>query len=96
MFPTFEIFQQVFGDVTANFGAMVINNRVHSKNIADKVFWYKAKDVSKFKLGSTKYHEYHDTQYDNQWNKKLPVFDPSVLASKKRNAIKLIVEKIKE
>ena len=31
---------------------MVINNRIHSKKIEDKVFWYKAKEVPDFKLGS--------------------------------------------
>ena len=38
MFPNFDIFQQVFTEVTENFGCMVINNRIHSKKIEDKVF----------------------------------------------------------
>jgi len=96
MFPTFEIFQQVFSEITQNYGIMVINNRVHSTNIADKVFWYKAKEVSKFSLGSKKYNNYHSQAYDNAWNKKIPVFDPSSLIAKKRNNIKLIIEKVKK
>ena len=36
------MFQQSFLDVTENYGCMVIDNRVHSKDIT-KVFWYKAK-----------------------------------------------------
>ena len=76
MFPSFDIFTQVFNDITEDFGCMVINNRVHSKNITDKVFWYKAKEVPKFKLGSGKYNKFHDNQYDESWNKKLPMFDP--------------------
>ena len=38
MFPSFDIFQQVFSEVTEDYGCMVINNRVHGKNITEKVF----------------------------------------------------------
>ena len=96
MFPTFEIFQQVFADVTEHYGVMVINNRVHSKNIADKVFWYKAKEVDTFKIGCKKYRKFHEKQYDSSWNKKLPIFDPSAMLAKKRNSLRLIVEKVKD
>ena len=51
MFPSFDIFQQVFSDITENYGVMVIDNRGHSKNITDNVFWYKAKQVPSFKVG---------------------------------------------
>lgn len=95
MFPTFEIFQQVFTDVTEDYGVMVINNRIHSKNITDKVFWYKAKDTPSFMVGSHKYLNYHKKCYDRNWNRRLPVFDPASVIAKKRNAISLIVEKIK-
>ena len=95
MFPTFEIFQQVFSDVTQDYGIMVINNRVHSKNIADKVFWYKAKEVPKFKLGCQKYNKHHKSTYDETWNKKLPIFDGSELIAKKKNNVRVIVKKLK-
>ena len=52
MFPSFDIFQQVFTEITDNYGCMVINNRVHSTNITDKVFWYKAKSTPSFTMGS--------------------------------------------
>jgi hypothetical protein len=96
MFPTFEIFQQVFSDVTENYGVMVINNRVHSKNIADKVFWYKAKEVPNFKIGCNKFHRYHKEAYNKDWKKQVPIFDASALIAKKRNAVRVIVEKIKD
>ena len=95
MFPSFDIFQQVFTEVTDNFGCMVINNRVKSKHITDKVFWYKAKDVPDFRLGSRRYKKYHKRKYDKEWNRRLPLFDPAIALSKKRNNIKLIVEKVK-
>jgi hypothetical protein len=95
MFPTFAIFEQVFSEVTENYGMMVIDNRVHSKNITEKVYWYKAKDVPEFTIGNNKYKKYHEQNYDKEWNKKLPMFDPASAIAKKRNNIKLIIEKLK-
>ena len=94
MFPSFDIFQQVFSDITENYGVMVINNRVHSKNITDKVFWYRAKSVPKFKIGSNKFRNFHEKTYDNEWNKRLVVFDPNDLISNKKG-IKVTVDKMK-
>ena len=95
MFPSLDIFKQVFAEVTQNYGVMVINNRVHSTNITDKVFWYKAKVVPKFKLGSNKYIKFHKKHYDSEWNKRLPIFDPSEILAKKRNNIRINVKKVK-
>lgn len=95
MFPTFDIFQQVFTDLTENYGMMVINNRIHSKNITDKVFWYRAKTVPTFKVGSSKFHRFHEEAYDADWNKRLEVFNPDSLMSKKRNTFKIVVDKVK-
>jgi len=95
MFPTFDIFQQVFSEITTDYGCMVINNRIHSTNITDKVFWYKAKPVPDFSIGSDKYAKFHKISYDKEWGKKLTIFDPSSALSKKRNSLKLIVDKIK-
>jgi hypothetical protein len=95
MFPTFDIFQQVFSDITENYGIMVIDNRVHSKNLTDKVFWYKAKNVPTFKIGCNKFHKYHKIAYDKEWNKRLDVFNPLDLVSKRKNSIRVAVEKIK-
>ena len=95
MFPTFDIFQQVFSEITADYGCMVINNRIHSTNITDKVFWYKAKPVPDFHIGSRKYNKYHKRSYDKEWDKRVAVFDPSSALSKKRNSLRLIVDKVK-
>ena len=96
MFPSFDIFQQVFSEVTEDYGCMVINNRVHSKNITEKVFWYKAKPVPEFSIGCNRYNKYHDKNYDNNWKKRLPVFDPRTAMARRRNNFKLVVEKIKK
>jgi hypothetical protein len=93
MFPTFDIFQQVFSELTEDFGCMVINNRIHSKNITDKVFWYKAKPTPSFEIGCKKFLKFHKESYDENWNKKIAVYNPNMMA--KRNSIKLIVDKVK-
>lgn len=94
MFPNFDIFQQVFSDITENYGVMVINNRVHSKNITDKVFWYRAKNVPKFRIGSNKFRKFHEKTYDNEWNKRLVVYDSNELIGNKKG-VKVTVDKVK-
>ena len=95
MFPTFDIFQQVFTDITEDYGILVIDNRIHSKNITDKVFWYKAKKVPSFKLGNKKFHKYHKELYDDNWNNRIELFNPETLIKTKRNSLKVTVDKIK-
>lgn len=88
MFPSFDIFQQVFTEVTDNFGCMVLNNRVKSKFIQEKVFWYKAdKPNSDLKIGSEQFNKFHSKFFDKDWqtNKK-QVFDINEFVTKKKNA----------
>lgn len=93
MFPSFDVFQQVFAEITQDYGTMVINNRVHSTDITEKVFWYKAKDTPDFTVGNKKYKKYHKLKYDKDWNKKVDIFDPNILTKKKK--INFTIEKIK-
>ena len=96
MFPTLAIFEQVFSEVTENFGCMVIDNRIHSTNIADKVFWYKAKEVPDFTVGCKTFKKFHKEHFDKEWNKKVHIFNPEEALAKKKNNIKLIIEKMKK
>ena len=41
IFPTFEQFNQIFEQITENYGCMVINNRVKSNVLEEKISWYK-------------------------------------------------------
>ena len=95
MFPSFDMFQQVFLDVTENYGCMVIDNRVHSKDITEKVYWYKAKTTPSFRLGSKKYRTYHKKHYDSEWNKQTKTYDDSNYVKRRKNQVKIIVEKVK-
>jgi len=93
MFPSFDIFQQVFSELTDNYGCMVINNRKHTNRIEDKVFWYKAAETRDFQLGSNRYRIFHKDAYNKKWDKAPPVLDYSKLG--KKNRINLLIEKTK-
>lgn len=94
MFPSLESFEKVFTEITQNYGVMVIDNRVHSTDITEKVYWYKAKETPKFTLGSKKFIKYHKRKYDKNHNVKLPLFDPNSLVRRKNN-LKLVVERVR-
>ncbi len=94
MHVCFNTFSQVFLDLTEHFGCMVINNRIHSKDITEKIFWYRAKETPHFTMGSRKYKKYHDKKYDKNWNKKIEIFDPTMLLSKRKKTSNLVIEKI--
>ena len=47
-------------------------------------------------MGSITYKKFHNKKYDKNWNKKLEVFDPAMMISKKKNDSKITIEKIKD
>ena len=61
MFPSLDIFQQVFLPCTEDYQCMVINNTNISNKVEDIVFWYKAdyEQVNKpFVMGGTDYWKF--------------------------------------
>lgn len=56
MFTNFDDFVTTFKALTENNSCIVIDNTVKSNQIADCVFWYKAKlDLPEFKIGRSRY-----------------------------------------
>ena len=100
MFPTFDAFRQVFVQLTSDFGSMVIVNRGVKKSLFDKVFYYKAPDLSNLtdvKIGCKQFRKYHEKNYDASWAKKSSLFNEhDFFANKKKNKSAVIVEKEKE
>ena len=80
MFPSFKIFESVFDQMTDNYGCMVINNRIKSKEIKKKIFWYKAKKRKNFILGNKRYKKFHKKYYDPD-HKKKKITDINILFS---------------
>lgn len=100
MFPTFDAFRQVFVQLTADFGSMVIVNRGVKKSLFDKVFYYKAPDLSTLedvKIGCRQFRNYHENNYDENWSKKSSLFNEhDYFTNKKKNKSAVIVEKEKD
>lgn len=80
MFPSFNIFKEVFIQLTADYGCMVINNRVKSHEINKKVFFYKANPSSDFKFGSNQFNLFHKNLYDAKYRdrKSININDLSI------------------
>lgn len=78
MFPTFDSFRQIFGQLTDNYGAMVIANRREQKkdgsrsSLFDKIFWYKAPNLEgeDIKFGCNQFRRYHEKNYNKNWRDK--------------------------
>jgi hypothetical protein len=95
MFPTFELFQKCFMNITDDYGCMVINNCVKSKKIQDKVFWYRAGNRENFKFGSNSFKQFHDDNFDRNYNNKISLFDVNTVCSKKKNGFNnVVIEKL--
>jgi hypothetical protein len=69
MFPTLAAFEKVFGKCTEDYRSMVIDNRMPSDNIQDKVFWFRAAD-RKFSFGSKTFKELHKRYYDPTYSRR--------------------------
>lgn len=90
MFPSRELFDQVFQQVTDDYGVMVINNRLRSNDIRKKVFWYKAKKRADLKVGCTRFQKFHDLYYDPNHDKRLPFIDINSFGTKKKTNIQVV------
>lgn len=96
MFPNFDSFKQVFKDVTADFGAMVIVNRGARSSFLDKIFWYKAGNESIGLIGCDQFKDYHKNNYDVNWRKKKKQFDIVDMCVKKNGNSKTFkIDKVK-
>jgi len=93
MFPSKDLFEQVFLQVTDNYGCMVINNRIRSVDIQKKVFWFKAAKRDDFIIGNSSFKKFHKKNYDKDHKDRLPFIDIYEF-SKKNKKKKIYVKKI--
>jgi len=99
MFPTFESFRQVFSQLTDDFGAMVIVNRGARSSFFEKIFWYKAPDLSKLQteFGDKQFRSFHENNYDPKWNENSgPMNVDEFIMRKKKNKSRVVVDKVNE
>jgi hypothetical protein len=99
MFPNFESFRQVFDQLTSDFGAMVIVNSGTRASFLEKVFWYRAPDLSTLQIefGCKQFRDYHANNYNPSWMKSSKVVDADeYMRKKKENKGKIIIDKQKK
>uniref|UniRef100_A0A6C0AD95 Packaging ATPase n=1 Tax=viral metagenome TaxID=1070528 RepID=A0A6C0AD95_9ZZZZ len=70
MFPDFKSFQDIFKQMTSNFGAMVIVNRGARHSFTEKVFKYKADVETDKMIGCKQFIKFHKLNYDEEWEKR--------------------------
>ena len=92
-FPSKDVFEQVFMQVTDNYGCMVIDNRLRTNDIKKKVFWYKAKNRKKFKIGSRKFNKFHKKYFNPKYDEKKKVLDMSSFISNRVRKSNIVVKK---
>ena len=69
IFPNKQSFAQAFGVVTENYGSMVCDNLSRSNRIDECVYWFRVMyPCPPFKMGSSKFWNFHNTFYDNKYN----------------------------
>jgi len=95
MFPTFDAFRQVFRQITADFGSMVIVNRGSTDNPLDQVFWYKADNEEIDSIGCKQYNWFHKVNFNEHWRDNELDFDANTyFADKKKNKGTIRVAKV--
>jgi hypothetical protein len=80
MFPTLESFCSVMDQTTENFECLVINNYSKSNKLTDQIFWYKAEDRPRFRLGNAEFWKISEDLVDEDEE----VYDPN--KSRKRSS----------
>ena len=63
IFPTYEMFDQVFNACTEGYDCLVLDNTRKTNKIEECVFWYKAEQHGDFKAGSKEYWAFHVMNY---------------------------------
>lgn len=92
IFPSFDIFRQVFLQITCNYGCMVIVRKGNSPNILDKVFKYKATNENIRKIGCKQFRDFAERNYNKRWKYDTSHnFDVNTLIPQKKGHKKIIV-----
>lgn len=94
MFPTFDSFCQVFDSLTEDFGSMVIVNRGNRAEFLDKIFWFKAGDEDIKKFGCRQFNDYHNMNYNSNWEEENEPFNINKYIDKKGKRGRLVVAKL--
>ena len=88
MFPTFELFESVFLQMTQNYGCMVIDNSSRSIDLKERIFYFKASAISNFPIASSRFIDFNKKFFDPNHGKKENIFDVNdYMIRKKANVL---------
>jgi len=93
MFPSFELFESVFLQMTQNYGCMVIDNSSRSIDLKERIFYFKAGDIKDVPFGNKQFIQYHENNFDPNHGKKQTFFDINDYMMKKKTNILVKVTK---
>ena len=92
IFPTFDMFNQVMDQCTENFECLVLDNTSRSNKLQDCVYFYKARDVPDFKMGSKEFWQVHRSVYNPKYDDS-DEDDTYAKPAKKRGSMVVTVKK---
>jgi hypothetical protein len=92
MFPDFNMFCQVM-DSLEKHECLVISNNSDSSRFEDQVFWYKAEDHGDFQVGCEAFWRFHEQNYIDEENEEDQEPQSVTNKYKKKNLIKVNVNK---
>ena len=77
MFPNLDSFRQVFAELVQDNGCMVIDNRRKAQNSLERLFWYRAPDLTgvTVNMGCSQFRKYHEKNYNKNWRNSSKQFD---------------------
>ena len=92
IFPKYSVFENLFMQITDDYGTMIIDNSSNTRDLNERIFWYKAKSKSNFSICSSRFIQFHQENYQKEDEKKKNIFDINDLC---HNKINIIVSKVK-
>jgi hypothetical protein len=84
IFPKYEMFDTLFNQLTDDYGTMIIDNSSNSRDLNERIFWYKAVIKDPFPIGSSRLIDFHHENYQKEDEKKRNIFDINQLCQPKR------------
>lgn len=84
IFPSFNVFRDIYNHLTQDFCAMVINNRGNGDNFLENIYWYKAKKIDDVIIGNKQYIKFNKDNYNPNWSKVERVVDINNINKKQK------------
>lgn len=99
IFQDFNLFRQVFSQLTQDKTAMVIKNRGICPSLFDKIAYYKAPNYEgkKVKMGCKQFRKFHKRNYDKDWEEKelqQNYYEELLLDKKRRSKTPVAIRKV--